>query len=203
MIIKTSEIKPSPYNPKQPFTKKQYTALKRNVEKYGFQRSLLVCRDFDNDGKGYICLDGHTAIKLLEDMGKTEVDCKLVENVVDRKTLDEFITGYAISKKPLINEMYKELGDKFEELFGQSSKALQGYKEPDYDAIIQDEVEQTQYFLQLPSDCVKKLKAFVRSKAFKLDKYKAITSKIEDMEEEMFLEKIFEAIFLDEYNAEI
>ena len=203
MIIKTSEIKPSPYNPKQPFTKKQYTALKRNVEKYGFQRSLLVCKDFDNGGKGYICLDGHTAIKLLEDMGKTEVDCKVVENVVDRKTLDEFITGYAIAKKPLINEMYKELGDKFEELFGQSSKVLQGYKEPDYDAIVQDEVEQTQYFLQLPADCVKKLKSFVRSKAFKLDKYKAIVGKIEEIDETMFLEKLFEAIFLDEDNADL
>ena len=77
------------------------------------------------------------------------------------------------------------------------------FEEPDYDSIVQDEIEQTQYFLQLPAACVKKLKSFVRSKAFKLDKYKAIVGKIEEIDETMFLEKLFEAIFLDEDNADL
>lgn len=200
MIVKISDIRPSPYNPKQPLTKKQYEALKRNVEKYGFQRDLLVCRDFNNNGKGYICLDGHTAIELLKDLGKEEAECKLVENVVDRKTLSEFITGYAISKKPLINEMYKELGSEFEELFGKSVTFLEGYKQPDFSSIMNkaEQVEQTQYFLTLPADCVRKLKGFCKTKAFKADKYQAVADKIETVEDEKFLEKLFEALFLDE-----
>lgn len=200
MIVKISDIRPSPYNPKQPLTKKQYEALKRNVEKYGFQRDLLVCRDFNNNGKGYICLDGHTAIDLLKDLGKEETECKLVENVVDRKTLSEFITGYAISKKPLINEMYKELGSEFEELFGKSVTFLEGCKQPDFSSIMNkaEQVEQTHYFLTMPADCVKKLKGFCKTKAFKADKYQAIADKIESVDDEKFLEKLFEALFLDE-----
>ena len=197
MLVKISDIKPSPYNPKQPLTKKQYEALKRNVEKYGFQRDLLVCKDFNNNGNGFICLDGHTAIELLRDLGKEEIECKLVENVVNRKTLTEFITGYAISKKPLISEMYKELGSDFEELFGKSTKFLEGYKQPDFSAIINktEEVEQTQYFLNLPADCVKKIKGFCKTKAFKFDKHQAIAEKIESIDEEFFLEKLFEVLF--------
>jgi hypothetical protein len=199
MLIKITDIKPSPYNPKQPLTKKQYEALKRNVEKYGFQRDLLVCKDFNNGGEGYICLDGHTAIELLRDLGREEVDCKVVDNVKDRRTLTEFITGYAISKKPLINEMYKELGSDFEELFGKSVTFIEGYKQPDFDEIKNQkmEVEQTSYFLTLPSDCVKKLKNLCKTKAYKTDRYKAIADKIDSVEEEKFLEKLFESLFLE------
>lgn len=195
MTVSISDIRPSPYNPKAPLSKKQYDALKRNVEKYGFQRDLLVCRDFDG-GKGYICLDGHTALQLLQDIGRTEVECKLVENVTDRKTLAEFITGYAISKKPLISEMFRELGSDFEDIFGKSTKCLE-FKEPDWEGIEKsiERVEQSQYFLSLPADCVKKLKGLVRSKAFKLDAYKSIASKVEAVEDEEFLERLFGALF--------
>lgn len=200
MLIKISQIKPSPYNPKQAFTKKQYEALKRNVLKYGFQRNLLVCRDFDNDGEGYICLDGHTAIELLKDLGKEEVECKLVENVTDRKTLAEFITGYAISKKPLMGEMYLEVGEQFEELFGKSNKLFEGFKKIDFDfePKEREKVEQTSYFLTLPADCVKKLKGFCKSKAYKFDRYQAIAEKIDSVGDDKFLEKLFETLFLDE-----
>lgn len=201
MLVKISQIKPSPYNPKQLLTKRQYEALKRNVQKYGFQRDLLVCRDFNNNGEGYICLDGHTALELLKDLGREEVDCKLVENVTDRKSLTEFITGYAISKKPLINEMYMELGAEFEEIFGRAATFLEGYKQPDFEALnVQrntEIAEQTSYFLTLPADCVKRLKNFCKTKAYKLDRYKAVADKIDSTEDERFLEKLFEALFLD------
>lgn len=195
MTVKISDIRPSPYNPKAPLSKKQYEALKRNVEKYGFQRDLLVCRDFEGGG-GFICLDGHTALQLLQDIGRSEVECKLVENVTDRKSLAEFITGYAISKKPLISEMFRELGNEFEDIFGKSTKYLE-FKEPDWDGLEKsmEKIEQTQYFLSLPADCVRKLKGLVRSKAFKLDSYKSIASKIDAVEDETFLERLFEALF--------
>ena len=58
-----------------------------------------------------------------------------------------------------------------------------------------DPVEQTQYFLTLPADCVRKLKNFTKTKAYKLEKYKAIADRIDSMEEERFLECLFSAIF--------
>lgn len=197
MLIRIEDIKPSPYNPKQPFTKKQYDALKNNVEKYGFQRDLLVCRDFDHGGEGYICLDGHTAIELLKDLGKEEIECKVVDNVVDRKTLVEFISGYAISKKPLVSQIYNELGEDFESVFGQSATFFEGYKQPDFESIsnVIEDVKQTQYFLTLPSDCVSRLKSFVKTKMYKMDKYKAITDRIDKFEDDEFLEGLFSTMF--------
>ena len=61
-----------------------------------------------------------------------------------------------------------------------------------------EDVAQTQYFLNLPSDCVKKLKGLCKSKAFKYDKFQAIADRIESADEEYFLEKLFEALFLEE-----
>lgn len=199
MLIQLDEIKPSPYNPKQPLTKKQFTALKKNVEQFGFQRDLLVCKDF-NTGEGYICLDGHTALDLLKELGKSEIECKLVENVTDRKSLVKFITGYAISKKPLINEMFKELGSELEDVFGKASTFFDDVAKINYDDADSKEnqaINQTQYFLTLPVECVKKLKGFVRSKAYNNDKYKAICDKIEDADEEHFLECLFSSLWSD------
>lgn len=195
MTVKLSDIKPSPYNPKKPLTKKQYSALKRNVEKYGFQREVLVCRDFDHGGDGYICLDGHTALKLLHDLGKKEIECRLVETVTDLKSLQEFISGWAIQKKPLVQEIFSVLGDDFEDIFGQSSTFFDSDEKLSFDISGPDPVEQTQYFLTLPADCVRKLKNLTKTKAYKLDKYKAIADKIDSMEEERFLECLFSAIF--------
>lgn len=197
MLIQLDDIKPSPYNPKQPLTKKQFAALKKNVEQFGFQRDLLVCRDF-NTGEGYICLDGHTALELLRELGRNQVECKVVENVTDRKTLTRFITGYAISKKPLINEMFKELGNELEDVFGKSGTFFDEVSKINYSDSESREsqaMNQTQYFLTLPADCVKKLKGFVRTKAYNQDKYKAICGRIEKADEEHFLECLFSSLF--------
>lgn len=195
MLIQLKDIKPSPYNPKQPLTKKQFNALKRNVEKYGFQRDLLVCKDFNSGGIGYICLDGHTAIQLLEELGKTETECKVVENVKNEKTLKEFITGYAISKKPLINEMFKELGSDLEDIFGKTTTFYDAVSKLDFTDENQDNaINQKQYFLTLPPDTIKKLKSFIKTKAFKEDKTKAICDKIENVDAEILLQGIFNTV---------
>jgi hypothetical protein len=201
MLVALSDISPSPYNPKEPFTKKQLAALKRNIERYGFLRDLLVCRDFDT-GRGYYCLDGHTAIELLKELGRDAVECKVVDRVKDRKTLTEFVTGYAIHKKPLISEMYKILGDSIEELYGKTAQALRTESAGHAAAIeaLRNNAggavlaAQTQYFLTLPEDCVERLKAFCKTKAFRSDKTEAIIAKIDAMSEERFLENILQII---------
>jgi hypothetical protein len=200
MLIALSDIAASPYNPKEPFTKKQLAALKRSIERYGFLRDLLVCRNFDT-GRGYYCLDGHTAVDLLAELGRDSVECRTVENVIDRESLIEFITGYAIHKKPLINEMYKILGARIEEIYGKTAKFYDETGKTE--AILSSLKEntggvnysrQTQYFLTLPEDCVPKLKAFCKTKAFKADKTQAVVEKIDAMNEKLFLENLFQII---------
>jgi len=198
--VPLDSIKPSPYNPKEPFTKKQYEALKRHVGKHGFLRDLLICRNFDA-GEGFYCLDGNTAIKLHRDLGWTEADCKPpIESVTDYDSLVEFVTGYAISKKPIVSEIYKALGERMTELYGADTKFFQekiaetAEKVQKANETIAENVLQTQYFLTLPPDCVQKLKGFVRTKAFKSNKTEAIAEKIDSMDEQQFLENLFQII---------
>jgi hypothetical protein len=193
MKIKLSDIKPSPYNPKEPFTKKQLSALKRHVEKHDFLRDLLVCRDFDT-GEGFYCLDGHTAIDILKELGREDADCRVVETVTNKEELIEFISGYAISKKPLYNEIYKSLGARMEEITGKSITFYNEEAKEKLEKTVSSAVHQTQYFLTLPEDCVSKLKSFVKTKAYKANKTEAIAQKIDQMNEEQFLENVFQII---------
>ena len=110
MLISLDEIKPSPWNPKEPLTKKQYAALKKSVDEFGFQRSLCVCRDFQT-GEGFFALDGNTALDILKELKRKETDCCLVEKVTDEKTMQRFMAGYTIHKKPLFSEFAIALGE--------------------------------------------------------------------------------------------
>jgi len=197
--VRLDSIKPSPYNPKEPFTKKKYNALKRHIEKYGFLRDLLICKNFDT-GEGFYCLDGHTATDILKDLGRTEADCTEVENVTNKDELIEFITGYAISKKPIVSEIYKTLGKRMTELYGVDAKFFQDKIAETAEKLhtarekIGENIKQTQYFLTLPPDCVQKLKGFVKTKAYKNNKTEAIAEKIDSMNEQKFLENLFQII---------
>jgi hypothetical protein len=192
-------IKPSPYNPKEPFTKKKYEAVKRFVQKWGFRRDLKVCKNFDT-GDGFYCLDGHTAIELHKDLGWEEAKCEIIEEITNRDELVEFITGWAIGKKPSVSEIYKAVGDRIAELYGVDATFFKdkiaeiGQKSKESVEKISENVKQTQYFLTLPPDCVQKLKGFVRSKAFKSNKTEAIVEKIEAMDEKVFLENLLQIV---------
>jgi hypothetical protein len=190
MTLRLNEIKPSPYNPKKPLSKKEYKALLRNVEKYGFQRDLLVCRDY-RGGDGYICLDGHTAVELHKSLGKETAECRLVETVTDENSLVEFMTGWMVGKQPLLYEIYQKTGERIEELLGVSSKNLQDTIQ-EAAKTTAEAIAQTQYFLTLPPDCVSKLKAFVKTKAYKAGKTEAIAAKIDAMNDTIFLENILQ-----------
>lgn len=197
MLVKIADIRQSPYNPKQAFTKSQYNAFKKAVNNYGFVRDLLICYDYENINK-YICLDGHSAIQVLQELKIDEVECKIVDKVKDYNSLVRFITTYSIAKKPLISLMYEELGEELTELIGKSTKNL---IVKDIDNSIKEAqkrnaemVEQTSYFLSLNVDTVKKLKSFVKTKAFKINPEHAIKDKINDMDDTEFLENLFEVI---------
>lgn len=201
MLVAIKDIRKSPYNPKQSFTKSQYNAFKKAVKTFGFVRDLLICKDYENINR-YICLDGHSAIEVLTDLQISEVECKVVETVKDYDSLVRFITSYSISKKPLVSKMYEELGDELSELIGKSTKNLI-VKNID-ESIRQQQarndsmIEQTSYFLTLAPDTVKNLKSFVKTKAYKINPEHAIMDKINDIGDTEFLENLFEVILSNE-----
>jgi len=223
LLIPLDELKPSPWNPKEPLTKKQYAALKKSVNEFGFQRSLCVCRDFQS-GEGFFVLDGNTALDILKELNKNEIDCHIVEKVTDEKSLQKFMAGYAINKKPIFSEFATALGEiDFPEFTGLDfSKFSFDVKIDDIKIDINETPEtanqntetgnhehksnpqtntapctderQSQYFLTLPPDCVEKLKNFVKTKAYKTSKTEAIAEKIDAMNDTQFLENILQIV---------
>jgi len=207
LLIPLSELKPSPWNPKEPLTKKQYAALKKSVDEFGFQRSLCVCRDFQT-GEGFFVLDGNTGLDILKDLRKKKTDCHIVEKVTDEKTMRQFMAGYTIHKKPLFSEFATALGEiDFPEFTGLDFSKfsfdvkiddikLDFDKMPGTENITKTNADerQTQYFLTLPPDCVEKLKNFVKTKAYKTSKTEAIAEKIDAMNETQFLENILQIV---------
>lgn len=198
MLVKITDIRQSPYNPKQAFTKSQYNAFKKAVNTYGFVRDLLICNDYEHINK-YICLDGHSALEVLKELNINEIECKIVEKVKDYNSLVRFITTYSIAKKPLVSMMYSVLGDELEQLIGKSTKNL---IVKDIDKSIREAkkrneemTEQTSYFLSLNVDTVKNLKSFIKTKAYKINPEHAIKDKINNIDDTEFLESLFEVIF--------
>jgi hypothetical protein len=218
LTISLDELKPSPWNPKTPLTKKELEALKRGIAKFGFQRSLCVCKDYQS-GEGFFTLDGNDALKILRELNFKEIDCHVVEKVTDEKTLQQFMAVYTIHKKPLFSEFATALGkidfseftgldfgkfsfdvkiddikidfDKPPETPSQNAPDNHGHKNNTPPCT--DE-RQTQYFLTLPPDCVEKLKNFVKTKAYKTGKTEAIAEKIDAMNDTQFLENILQII---------
>lgn len=197
MLVKITDIRQSPYNPKQAFTKSQYNAFKKAVNTYGFVRDLLICNDYEGINK-YICLDGHSALEVLKELNINEIECKIVEKVKDYNSLVRFITTYSIAKKPLVSMMYSVLGDELEQLIGKSTKNL---ITKDIDKSIREAkkrneemTEQTSYFLSLNVDTVKNLKSFIKTKAYKINPEHAIKDKINNIDDTEFLESLFEVI---------
>jgi predicted DNA-binding protein len=222
LLISLDELKPSPWNPKTPLTKKELAALNKCVNEFGFQRSLCVCKDFQT-GEGFFVLDGNDAIKILAVRKIKKVNCHLVEKVTDEKSLQRFMAGYTIHKKPLFSEFATALGEiDFSEFTGldfgkfsfdvkiddikididkpSENSSQTAPENPEHKSNAQrsetssaDE-RQTQYFLTLPPDCVEKLKNLVKTKAYKTGKTEAIAEKIDAMNDTRFLENILQII---------
>ncbi|GHU93791.1 hypothetical protein FACS189479_05700 [Spirochaetia bacterium] len=203
MLLALSDIKPSPFNPKKPLTKKQYNAVKKCVNEFDFKRSLCVCKDFVS-GEGYLCLDGNTALEILAAIGKKKVDCHIVDKVTDRKSLARFMAGYSINKEPIYSEFAAELGNiDFEEFTGLSfdkfsfEDIIDNFDTTAIEADFGDESDnaqgKSQHFLTLPQGAIDEVKSLVRSKAYKQDGGKAIVDKIDKLDETALLEAIFTA----------
>ena len=197
MLINIADIRASFFNPKKGLSKKEFNALKRSVEKFGFARSLIVCNDFEGKNK-YICLDGHTALDLLSEMGVESVECQIVENVKDEKSLKEFIAGYSIRKEPLYYEMYKELGADFESIVGKSITTIEEvYNEKTQrvnDFLREDIGEITTYIMTLKADTVKRIKSKLR-KNKKIEKDERLLQEIDKIDETRLLESLAELIY--------
>ena len=219
MLIPLGALKPSPWNPKEPFTKKQLAALKKSVQVFGFQRSLCVCRDFQT-GEGFFVLDGNTALDILKETGKKKIDCHVVEKVTDEKTLQQFMAGYSLNKRPIYSEFADVLGkieftdftgldfgkfsfdvniDKISEDFSSVSVPENEGQGPENSKKSKTtggntEERQTQFFLVLPPDCIERLRNFVKTKAFNSDKTDAIIKKIDSMNDTQFLGNILQII---------
>lgn len=199
MLINIADIRESFFNPKKALSKKEYKALKRSVEKFGFARSLIVCNDFEGINK-YICLDGHTALELLHEMGVDKVDCQVVENVKDAKSLKEFIAGYSIRKEPLYYEIYKELGEDFEEIIGRSIITIEETLKEKQDAVSAfiegidnaDEIET--YILSLKNSTIKQVRNKLRANK-KISKDERILKEIDKIDDTRLLSALTELIY--------
>lgn len=70
-----AELRPAPYNPRQALAKsdRRYRKLKRSLERFGLVEPLIW-----NRRTGHV-VGGHQRLKILQDLGRTEVPVSVVE----------------------------------------------------------------------------------------------------------------------------
>lgn len=70
-----SELTPAPYNPRKALKSgdKDYEKLKRSIEEFGYVEPVIW-----NEHTGRV-VGGHQRLKVLSDMGVTELDCVIVD----------------------------------------------------------------------------------------------------------------------------
>ena len=76
-----SELNPAPYNPRkdlQPYDE-EYEKLKRSVQEFGYVEPIIW-----NERTGYV-VGGHQRLKVLRQLGETEIDCVVVDLPSDRE----------------------------------------------------------------------------------------------------------------------
>ena len=70
-----AELIPAPYNPRQDIQPgdAEYEKLKRSLEEFGYVEPVIV-----NETTGHV-VGGHQRLKVLRELGETEIDCVIVE----------------------------------------------------------------------------------------------------------------------------
>lgn len=79
--IPAARLNPAAYNPRRDLKPgdKDYEKLKRSIEEFGFVEPVVW-----NERTGFV-VGGHQRLKVLLDMGETEIDCVVVDLEPDRE----------------------------------------------------------------------------------------------------------------------
>ena len=93
---KTAELLPAEYNPRKDLKPgdEEYEKLKRSIEEFGFVEPVVW-----NEATGNV-VGGHQRLKVLLDMGETEIDCVVVdlepekEKALNPELWDRLLTLY-------------------------------------------------------------------------------------------------------------
>ena len=73
--VSADRLNPAAYNPRRDLKPgdKDYEKLKRSIEEFGFVEPVVW-----NQATGFV-VGGHQRLKVLLDMGETEIDCVVVD----------------------------------------------------------------------------------------------------------------------------
>lgn len=79
--VRAGRLNPAAYNPRRDLKPgdRDYEKLKRSIEEFGFVEPVVW-----NERTGFV-VGGHQRLKVLLDMGKTEIDCVVVDLEPDRE----------------------------------------------------------------------------------------------------------------------
>ena len=71
---KTDSLKPALYNPRKDLQPgdPEYQKIKRSIEEFGYVDPIIINKDMTVIG-------GHQRLKVLKEMGYTEIDCVVVD----------------------------------------------------------------------------------------------------------------------------
>lgn len=184
MQIPLNTIKPSPYSPKKPFTDTEKEKLRNSLKTFGFAGSMIVCPDFQDEGKGFICLDGNSRLELLHELDYKKVDAKVLD-IQDMKTLKKFIIAYDHTKKQYKNDQIKkdiaEIGEDILNLivFDPGKYDLKEVETPQ----LYDTIDKVQFFISLPAESVAKArKRFTANAGKNGEKFDKIMDKMTDQD---------------------
>lgn len=158
MQIPLDSIKPSPYSPKKPFIDEEKGKLRNSIKAFGFRGSMIVCPDFRDEGKGFICCDGNSRLEILDELDYKKVNVDIYPDIKDMKTLKKFVIAYDYTKKKYKNDQIKkdiaEIGKEVLDLiiFDPGKYDLKEVDTPQ----LYDDIERVQFFISLPADIVVK-----------------------------------------------
>ena len=131
-IIKTEELKMAAYNPRKELTEKdqEYQKIKNSINEFGYISPIIVNTDMT-------VISGHQRLKVLKDMGNTEIECI----VVDFDKQKEKMLNVALNK--ISGEWdYQKLEVLFNELAeGSLDLSITGFDEKEINKIIKDTEE--------------------------------------------------------------
>ena len=99
---KTAELLPAEYNPRKDLKPgdEEYEKLKRSIEEFGYVEPVIW-----NKTTGRV-VGGHQRLKVLIDLGITEVDCVVVEMDEAKEKAQEVVDGYDARRAAILHEAF-------------------------------------------------------------------------------------------------
>lgn len=65
-------LKEATYNPRKPLSNKEYMKLKKSFKEFGEAQPIVINKD-------YTVIAGHQRLKVMKDLGYTQVECKILD----------------------------------------------------------------------------------------------------------------------------